>query len=607
MPRRFRILRPLLVSLALLPIACGAPLKPRPAPVRAEAPLTPMQQAVKAIEAGDGARAQSLLSRIDANSLNAQDALLHRSLRADASLIDANPIRALNLLPPPQVATDRELAAYIESVRARALFALDDPVAGVRTLVAREQLLRGAEEIRKNRDLIWTGLRTSPLDTNILGRLGDADPITRGWVELALIGRSVWLNPRERDNSVRDWADSHSSHPGQQWIDRLDERRVGAQADVRRVGLLLPVQGKFSAAASSIRDGFLAAWYADYGSRPDVRVYNTGESPESLLAAVQRAANEGADFLVGPLRKEQVSELAVSAELPMPVLALNYLDASERPPFNFFQWGLAPEDEAIQAAERAASEDLLRAVALVPDTTWGDRVLAAYGERLTALGGQVLDVQRFAPDTRDFSAQIRQTLNLDASRQRHASIRAMVGTDVEFEPRRRSDVDHVFIAARAAQGRQIKPQLKFHLAGDLPVFATALIYDGGSAPEPDLNGVRFCDMPWMIGKDRRWTDLRQRLSALFTEREQNLPRLFVLGHDAYLLMRLIQGGQLQPGMYLPAASGNLALQADGRITRALSCAEFRGGVPEIMEIALPETPADFEDAGLEPEREPEAW
>ena len=78
MPRRLRILRPLLVSLALLPIACGAPLKPRPAPVRAEAPLTPMQQAVKAIEAGDGARAQSLLSRIDANSLNAQDlSLIH--------------------------------------------------------------------------------------------------------------------------------------------------------------------------------------------------------------------------------------------------------------------------------------------------------------------------------------------------------------------------------------------------------------------------------------------------------------------------------------------------------------------------------------------------
>ena len=55
----------------------------------------------------------------------------------------------------------------------------------------------------------------------------------------------------------------------------------------------------------------------------------------------------------GLLRAAWIAELADSGRLPVPVLALNYLDPGKPAPFNLFQWGLAPEDEARQAAERA--------------------------------------------------------------------------------------------------------------------------------------------------------------------------------------------------------------------------------------------------------------
>ncbi len=569
--------------------ACAGPLAQRPAsaPAATVSQKSPLERAVEAIEAGDASTAEQLLAGIDTEALSPADRLLHQTLSADAALLQANPLRALQLLPPPYQTGNRRLAAYIEAVRGRTLFALDDAVGAVRALVAREQLLDSPDALRKNRDLIWTGLQDAAIDPNTLSHLGDADPVTRGWIELALIDRSVWMDPQARTAQIEDWTLRHPEHPAQAILDRLGERERAMAGALNTIALLLPLDGGFGSASASIRDGLLSAWYADPQQRPRIRIYNTGDSIESLLTAVQRATDDGADFMIGPLRKEHVAALAARDAQPVPVLALNYLDGEQAAPFNFFQWGLAPEDEARQAADRATSEGQRYAVALVPNTARGDRVLAAYAERLAALGGEVLEVARYEPDTRDYQAPIRALLNLDDSRQRHASLRAMIGGDVHFEPRRRTDVDHVFIAARADQARQIKPTLKFLRAGDLPVYATALVYDGGDARHPELDGLRFCDMPWMIGQDPRWREQRAQLAALFGEREASLPRLFALGHDAYLLMRLIHSGQLQVGMYLPAASGNLSLQPGGRVARALVCAEFRDGRPELLDIALP--------------------
>jgi outer membrane PBP1 activator LpoA protein len=311
-------------------------------------------------------------------------------------------------------------------------------------------------------------------------------------------------------------------------------------------------------------------------------VYDTGPTPDTLLAAHRAALSDGAEFVVGPLTREDVTALAGSGRLPVPVLALNYLDAGKLAPFNLYQWGLAPEDEARQAAEHAIASRQVRAVALVPEGEWGERVLRAFQERFTQLGGTLHASGTYAPAERDYSAPIRALLALDSSQERHRSLTNVLGVRTQFQPRRRDDLDLIFVAARAEQARLLGPQLRFHRSGELPVYATAALYDC-DPPGQDLAGLRFCDMPWMLTPAG---ELRSQLRTLFPTRPKDHVRLLALGHDAYTLVQLIERGQLQPGSFFPAVSGTLSLRDDGVIARRLSCGEIRGGGVRPLELPL---------------------
>lgn len=587
------------IGLALLIAACGSSPERRPvsSPSQFASALTPLEQVEEAIRNQDDASAERQLAQIDPSQLDEQDQLRYRVLQAELALLRDQPTEALQLLPPPWQTQNPQLAVWIEQARARVLFRLDDPVKAVGTLVEAERLLGSAQTQEANRELIWNGLANAHLDLGIYSRLGEADPVTAGWIELAMISRSVWLEAGARAATISDWRQRYTGHPGQFWLARINEERRQALAEFRTVALLLPLQGAIASAAESVRDGFMAAWYGSGEQRPDVRIYDSGETTDSLQSAYQRALDDGAEFIIGPLRKNDVSHLAAQEQPGVPILALNYLDDHETAPFNLFQWGLAPEDEARQAAERAITDHLRHAVALVPNNNWGDRVVDAFSRRLQELGGQVLEIQRYENSTRDYSTEIKALMNLDDSAARHATMRAMLGETPKFEPRRRADVDMIFVAARGQQARSIRPQLKFHRAGDLPIYATALVYDGQPEASRELDGIRFCDMPWMLENDGHWAPVRRQLEQQFADRHRAFPRLFVLGYDAYNLVRLIRSGQLQTGMYLPAASGNLNLHQDGVISRSLTCATLENGQPKVLDLNLfPELDTEWEDA-----------
>ena len=107
----------------------------------------------------------------------------------------------------------------------------------------------------------------------------------------------------------------------------------------------------------------------------------------------------------------------------------------------------------------------------------------------------------------------------------------------------------------------------------------------GDPPGTDLNGLRFCDMPWMTSPAGSAAALRSQLRTLFPERPKEQVRLLAMGHDAYTLVHLIEGGQLQPGSFFPAVSGTLSLR-DGVIARRLSCSEIRGSGLKPLDVPL---------------------
>src|SRR3546814_20255488 len=99
----------------------------------------------------------------------------------------------------------------------------------------------------------------------------------------------------------------------------------------------------------------------------------------------------------------------------------------------------------------------------------------------------------------------------------------------------------IFLGARGQDARALIPHLLFNRAGGLPIYATALIYDG--KPSADITGLRFCDAPWIIGQS---ADLQQQRAAIAGLTIVN-PRLLALGRDAYPLATGLATNRRQVG------------------------------------------------------------
>lgn len=318
----------------------------------------------------------------------------------------------------------------------------------------------------------------------------------------------------------------------------------------------------------AVRDGFIAAHLGSGRSQEQQQVLVFDDALLGISEAYRQAQDAGAGIIVGPLLRESVQALS-QADRTLPVLALNYLPDGGPAPAAFWQFGLAPEDEAYEIAARAISLGQLRAISLAPDTSWGRRLQAAFKDSFTALGGQVIAAGLYPPRESDFSPELRAVL---AYQDKSATSGAG----------RRQDIDLVFLAANHTTGKLIYPQLRFYGAGNIPTYSTSAIWEDGDDDANDLNGISFPDGPWMIAPDNRSAFLKAEVARYWGPQALQLSRLYALGYDAWQLLPAVRR-QFVPGPFhageVQGVTGRLQADSMGRIHRRLQWATIRGGQP----------------------------
>ena len=75
----------------------------------------------------------------------------------------------------------------------------------------------------------------------------------------------------------------------------------------------------------------------------------------------------------------------------------------------------------------------------------------------------------------------------------------LAANNIEFIPRRRQDIDFIFLIANPRQARLIKPtQLLFR--SRCACIRLTSVFDGlnGSTDNRDLEGIWFADAPWLL-------------------------------------------------------------------------------------------------------------
>tara|TARA_B100000029_G_scaffold193242_2_gene191354 strand:- start:1638 stop:3488 length:1851 start_codon:yes stop_codon:yes gene_type:complete len=435
---------------------------------------------------------------------------------------------------------------------------------------------------------LWYTLTS--LDDDELNSLAtDADSYElRGWIELARIYQDDQNSIRSQLDSIVQWRRIWARHSA---ASRLPAPLKALQQtwDNRpsHIALILPIQ---EPAGNAIQEGFLTAYYQALSvSRelPRVSIFDSSRI-ETIYSIYNQAIDSGADLIIGPLDKNLVNQIQALPEIPVPTLALNYTD-NEEITGNLFQFGLAPEDEISQIVNLAWESGHRNAAVLMPDTFDYGRLQKFFIESWKDKGGQVVASTNFFGDS-DYADVIKRLMAIDSSEARAERLLDLLPRrNMEFTPRRRSDIDYIFLVANPRQGRQIKPTLAFYFAENIPVFSMPSIYNGRDNQQEnrDLDGIVFTDAPWILNPGG---ELNDKINSNLRQAQGPLQRLRAMGIDSFMLYpRLFQLAERQIGS-LRGTTGILTMSENQRIHRNLEPARFEDGLAVPFDPQLTETP-----------------
>jgi outer membrane PBP1 activator LpoA protein len=517
------------------------------------------------LAAGNIAAAKQAFAAVSAEArtrLPAERALV----AAEIAYAENDGARAIRELDQIAVPASPDLAQNYWWIRGRSAFLAGHPVEGTRALVERERWLSDPAGLRANRAELLDRIRVAAERGQPLKAPPNTDPIVLGWLELGPVAVGLARDPMRAAAALANWKRLFPQHPANDSVLAMASTRIAAATEFPdQIALLLPLSGRAEAVGVAVRDGFIAAYLEQpAASRPRLKIYDV--AAESVGSAYTQAISEGAGFVVGPLTKEDVAAVAPLSDGRTPVLALNFMADSMSTPHNFYQFALLPEDEARIVARRAVADGRLNGVAIVPANGWGNRVAAAFADELSHLGGSVLDSQRFETSQADFADVIKQVLHVHV---------------VKGEPStHRTDAAFVFVAAGSAGiARQILPQLKFHYAGDVPVYSTSDSFEPDPTANSDLDGMLFPDMPWMVANDPVTAQIRDGVRTAWPARTARRDRLYAFGFDAYRLVPTLRSKSPAEAGEISGVTGKLHLDEHNRVRRELDWSQIRSGVP----------------------------
>lgn len=318
-----------------------------------------------------------------------------------------------------------------------------------------------------------------------------------------------------------------------------------------RIALLLPQSGRMAKAAETIRDGFLAAYYQDIAqnsaslSVPVLDFYDSDSG--NIFALVQQARANGAMLIIGPLDRERVEALVQAAPSPVPVLALNSIEPGAT---HIYQFALSPEDEIQRLAAWMESQKISRPLILHSNDDASLRQQRLFQAAWQQRHAQPLTVATLETSRKGgLVVSVREAL---ASKGQH---------------------DALFLASPALAS-QVLPALLYYKSR-LPLFSLSSAWtptpDGSS--QRDLEGLRFCDLPWLLEAQR---PEQTALYQSFSQPASSYDRLYAFGADAWTLAR--EWSALTDGEPLKLRSGQVQADSTWHLRRLPTCAEVRNGI-----------------------------
>ncbi|MBW8369099.1 MAG: penicillin-binding protein activator, partial [Arenimonas sp.] len=477
--------------------------------------------------AGDPGAARQALEESARRRLTGADLLLHDLLSAEGQAAAGRSAEVLALLAQPRNSVPAEQRARWHGLRADAFEALNRPFDAAGELAWQLESLereQRAASVRRIDALL------SKLPNDTLAAASSSVPVGHPvylYAGRALTQRGLPL-PRPYDRSA--------SAPG---LDDWPAAEGDGYRPPLRLAALLPLSGPMAAAGQSVRDGLLAGFYAEYRRRPQIRFYDTAGA-DGVRRALLKAREEDAQMLVGPLTRDEVNALFALPELDLPVVALNR--GTVPPPPGSAAFALSPEDEGAAAADRLLDRGLRNVLVVTQADDNAQRALAAFRERFTVRGGQVMNEVTVSESNPDYVPALQAALS-------------------------GARPDALFLSLTAALARVLSSQMDTAGLIGVPRVATSLILSGANLRmDTELDGIEYPELPWLLGLRGSLPD-PDTIGQTLPSAQGGGARLFAFGMDAWMLVANLDRLASDPGMELRGATGELQLDGFGGVQR----------------------------------------
>ena len=465
---------------------------------------------------------------------------------------------------------------------------------------------------------VWQWITSIP--TSSLDSVGSAYPDLSPFITLRELTEENASSPEKLAKSLQQFKQVYRGHVLENALpENVIEATQLTDAGANDIAVLLPLSGRLARTGQVVKNGIMAAYYADVEKRQDEHLLPRLRFIDTNNADTQHLLSEIGEtkFIIGPLLKDNVERLIPSLPLGVNVLALNRPDelpdnasakgvttGSSNPaiaddalasgtglagddtqnelhslglPTSLNYYGLAPEDEAKQLAEFIFNKGYRAPIVIAAQSSLYQRMDATFKKHWRILNNQE-NKQRANitsvsfNDSNSLREGITQALDVAQSNERINQIEYMTNDEVYNMPRSRRDIDAIVAFASPQDTELLNPIIEASLnpydGKQVPVYATSrsMDYDSGKNQWRDLQNVHFIDMPWLM-PSHSWQALQQEVEQAWQNQNTMQKRLFAFGFDAYQL--LPQLGMLNTLKYLSheGLTGTLSLNQQGEVIR----------------------------------------
>lgn len=489
-------------------------------------------------------------------------------LMSDIALAQETPMLALQMLSQAAELPSAQRPSNnvkILQQRAKVMASMDNWPNAVRDYM-QLSLMLPVEQQEQNRSELWFAIQNLT-DSEVSDLEGNQIPLLDGWLDVSKILRQQSLTVEQQVAEYQSWQQIHGSHPAAVYPP-LDFQIMASleQNMPRSIAVMLPMSKELKVASEAILDGLLQQYYANSDVQPNLHIIDTDQYSQ-FSQAYLAALETGAETIIGPLRKQNVGQLADLVQ-EVPTIALNQLENTRTIP-NLYHFSLNVSDDIRELIAFAKKEGANNAAILAMESTWALRQSDQFKDIARQTNLPVLTALSYEDTPNGRAQAVKKLLQVDESEARIRSIQQWTQQEVESTPRARQDLDYVYYIGKLDDAKQIRPLLNFYFAEDIPMLASQTIHDktpSSNAKSEDIERIIFTELPAVLDS------ADQHSNKPFV-----LQRLTALGNDSYLLAKRLALFTNVRSAKVSARTGIITLDDDGIFNRRPNIVTYKQG------------------------------